>query len=104
MLKDNVLPLPVWIKVTGYRKDNGNLYLYTLGMKNFNHREMEIMDYRGNFSDGYFFMLELANYLMTRGPVIKDGDTVGYSEIEKIKIKFKKSELDEDEEVMSILF
>lgn len=104
MLNNNSLPIPAWIKATGYQNNDNSYYIYTLGLKEYGLREFEIESYKGNMSDGYFYILDLASYVLTNGPVIKDGDTVGGSPEEKIKAKYKKSTLHKEEDVISIMY
>jgi len=101
---DGNYPLPIWVKITGVENSTGYLYLYSKGLSAFKQRELEIVSYQGSFLDGYFFLLDLANYLLINGPVIKDGDTVGDSETERIKVIYKKSELFPEEDVLSLQF
>jgi hypothetical protein len=97
-------PLPIWVKITGMENKDDSFYLYSKGLSAFDQRELEIVTYRESFLDGYFFLLDLAHYLLINGPVIKDGDTVGGSENEKIKVLFKKSELFPEQDVLSLQF
>lgn len=101
---DTNYPLPIWIKITGFENSDGSLYLYSKGLSAFKQRELEIISYQGSFLDGYFFLTDLANYLLINGPVIKDGDTVGESETERIKVIFKKSDLFPEQDVLSLQF
>ncbi len=101
MLKDGTSPVPIWIKTTGYQNDNERLYLYTIGLKDFGIRELEIENYLGDWNDGLSFLMEISNYLIENGQKIKNGDTVGSTEQEMITAKYKKSSLNKDENVIS---
>ncbi len=104
IIKEKMYPIPIWVKITGYKNEDGSYYLYTVGLNEFNHKNIEIMNYKESFSNGYSFLLELSNYILSGEKVINDGDTVGLSEKQKIKVKYKKSELKKDEDVMSLFF
>ena len=103
-LKDDNYPIPIWVKFTGYQNEDGTYYLYTIGLKEYGHREFEIGKYKSDMSEGIFFLMDFAEYVLINGPVIKNGDTVGRSEAEKIKAVYKKSSLKPDEDVISIIF
>jgi hypothetical protein len=104
MMKKKTYPVPIWIKVTGFRKKNGTYYVYSVGMHAFGHRELEIQSYKGSFKDVYFFMLDLADYVLKQGKVIKNGDTIGGASKDKLKVIFKKSDINKKINVMSIKF
>ncbi len=103
-LKDDNYPIPIWVKFTGYQNEDGTYYLYTIGLKEYGHREFEIEKYKSNMSEGVFFLMDFADYVLINGPIIKNGDTVGGTEEQKIKAVYKKSTLKSDEDVISILF
>jgi hypothetical protein len=102
LIHENKFPVPIWIKVVADKNDDGSYNLYTEGMENFNQREMEIINYKGSFSEGLFSLLDLADYLLINGPIVKDGDTVG-SRQEPIKTKFTKSRVNPKQEVMRLI-
>lgn len=104
MIKNNAMPVPIWVKVTGYRKKNGNYYVYTVGLHAFGHRELEIQNYKGSFKDVYFFMLDLSDYVLKSKNEIKDGDSIGSAKKDRMRVRFKKSDINKNVDVMSIEF
>jgi len=104
MMKSDTNPIPIWIKTTGYKNEDDSFYLYTIGLKDFGFRELEIEKYTGQWGDGLSFLIEISNYLIENGPVIKDGNTVGSSAEEKIVARYKKSSLKNDEDVISFIW
>jgi len=104
MIKKKSNPIPIWIKITGFRNSNGSYYVYSVGMHAFGHRELEIQSYRGSFKDVYFFMLDIADYILRKDRVIKNGGTFGGSSKNKLKVIYKKSDINKKIDVMSIKF
>ena len=104
MVKTDTNPIPIWIKTTGYKNEDDSFYLYTIGLKDFSLRELEIEKYKGQWGDGLTFLMEISNYLIENGPIIKDGNTVGSTADEKIVAQYKKSSLKNDEDVISFIW
>lgn len=50
----------------------------------------------------FSFMYNIIAYLLENGPVIKDGDTIGGDENQKIKVRYGKSMLNKSKDVMIV--
>ena len=46
----------------------------------------------------------LCEYVLTNGPVIQDGDTIGEDANEKIRVVYGKSEYGHEQEVMQLVY
>ena len=84
------LPLMLWIDFRIQQREKGFI-LFTTGMKTFGHKEIEVKKPYKDKKELYDIVYNLAYYLLENGPVIKDGDTFGLSESQKIKIKYESS-------------
>lgn len=72
---------PVWLWMN-FRVSNDRdkgFSLSTQGMEAFELREIEVKDVRRTGLEVFSLIVGLAQYLVTEGPVIKDGDTIGAS-------------------------
>jgi hypothetical protein len=96
------LPFELWIDLRLQRTKSGGCQFFTTGMKSFGHREIEIRDSKMNGNDISSFMYNIIAYLLEKGPVIKDGDTIGGDENEKIKVRYDKSMWNVKEDVMVV--
>jgi hypothetical protein len=87
------LPIPLWIRfnltVTNGRTDGS-----TLGLATFGHPDLEIRESQHSPEEVGSFMAMAANYLITSGPVLKHGQTIGRSAKEKIPIRHEPSKWD----------
>jgi hypothetical protein len=73
------------------RDESGRSSLSTDGLKSFNLMEIEVKDAAAPLSEVYGFVEGMAAYLIAKGPVIRNGDTVGHSAEQRIRIRYGKS-------------
>lgn len=87
------LPTMLWVdyRATVRRR---RASLFTVGMADFGLMEIEIHRSKRKPGELREFVMGIAGYLIESGPVINDGDTVGGSEAEKIKVRYAPSEFD----------
>jgi len=112
------LPLPVWLRFQPVRADADNdnadpapsddppaeIGMYTLGLKQFGLMEIEIDRCGMDLGELFEFVSNLAHYLVMSGPVIKDGNTVGGSEEERILVRHRPSMIDRSRRVYKVIF
>ena len=79
-------PFLLWIDITSIRAGTG-MDAVTIGLSSFVDREIEFEVGQLNPSDVLNNVAGLAGYLIEHGNVVKDGDTFGGSEAERIKIR-----------------
>lgn len=104
VLKQGSLPIPIWVKATGYQNKDRTYYLYTTGLKEYGYKEFEIESYSSNMSDGLYFLMDFSDYVLSSARIIRDGEKVDVEDEQNIRVKFKRSSIKPDEEVVSILF
>ena len=60
-------------------------------MSEFDKSEMEIVDSNMKMGDLYDFLLNTIHYVLDQDVTLKDGETLGYTENQKIKITRSKA-------------
>lgn len=85
MMKEGELPVLNWIWFGLYRREKG-MCGYTYGMRQFGKDEMEVLDVDANPSDVQEFLFDLVSYVLEYDVILKDGETIGFSEEDKHSI------------------
>lgn len=87
MLEDDGLPLLNWIWF-GIYADEKRAGIYTYGMRRFGKDEMEVIVDRENADLNSIrgFLLDIVAYVLDGDVTLKDGETIGFSEEQKLKI------------------
>jgi hypothetical protein len=101
MLPDE-LPLFIWIGLRAGKNDDGTTSGFTTGMREFGHMEFETDNATDTVGELRERLLNLATYVLENGPVIKDGNTVGADENEKIRVVYAKSLFGNEGKVMRL--
>lgn len=101
-MSSEALPIPLWVNFCVYKNAKGKINMHTIGMKSLGYPEYEIINLKMNWNDGYYFLVEFTNYMIVSNDIIKDGDTIGRDEKEKLKVTYPKSEITDDKKVMRI--
>jgi hypothetical protein len=87
-LKDGV-PVPLWIYF-GLRKENEGNSLYTFGLTEFGKQEIEIIHSKMDLEELYDFAANIVSYVAGKDVTLKSGETLGYTEDQKIQITLSK--------------
>lgn len=85
MMTENQLPLYCWIYF-GFRKEKGKHSIYTYGLADFNKKEMEIIDSDQSMSTLNSMMFNLTHYVILNNVTLNNGETIGMSAQQKLKI------------------
>ncbi|MBN2603727.1 MAG: DUF4261 domain-containing protein [Candidatus Thermoplasmatota archaeon] len=101
-IKKESLPMTIWVSITVGRGNYGEINLYSTGLKDFGFPEFEVVDLKMPQEDAYYFLLDLAENIITLRDIIKEGHTVGRDANEKLKVNYMKSVLRENNNVMRI--
>ncbi len=82
---DSILPILnlVWL---GFRKSENGLNMYTKGMNAFGKDEMEIIDSPLLPNTLHNIMLDLVNYVLENNIVLRDGETIDFTQYQNLKI------------------
>lgn len=90
LMKEDSLPISLWVYI-GIVNDGEKRNLYTYGMKEFGKAEIEIINSAKAASELYDFLLSILQYILSENVTLSDGETIGFSEEEKIKITASKA-------------
>jgi len=99
-LKDSQAPVPLWIYI-GIRKADSKNSLYTFGLKDFNKKEIEIIDSQLDIEQIYNFLMNICAYVIQSNINFTNGETLGYTQDQKINITCSKG-IFVDEETLKL--
>lgn len=85
------IPTWLWVSYRLSRDAAGRFSISTDGLKDFDLMEIEAKDVAMPFSEFYGLVEGTAAYLITKGPIIRDGDTVGHTAEQRIRVRHKPS-------------
>ena len=85
MMEDGSLPLLNLVWPGLYRREGG-LCAYTEGLRAFGKDELEVLDTRAEPEDLRGFVLDIASYVLEQDVTLRDGETIGFSEGQKLPI------------------
>lgn len=88
-IKNERIPVPLWIYIGIRPTEQGNS-IYTYGMKDFNKLEMEIINSKLEMEELYNYVLNISSYVIQNNIAFKSGETLGYTENQKILITTSK--------------
>lgn len=88
-LKEDGTPVTLWIYLGLRSSDKGNS-LYTYGLAEFGKQEIEIINSTLSLEELYDFAANIASYVVGSNATLKSGQTLGYTEDQKIKITSSK--------------
>jgi len=89
MMSEKDLPLYNWIYF-GLRNENGKQSVYTYGLADFGKMEMEIVDSDNSIEELSEMMFNLAHYVVSYDVKLKEGETIGLSAEQKLRISESK--------------
>ncbi|HEX7896966.1 MAG TPA: DUF4261 domain-containing protein [Planctomycetota bacterium] len=103
-MKQDYLPLRLWIDFRLVRERPGVHSVYTTGLDAFGHMDLELPKSRQKPEALFDLAFNAAHYLLDRGPVLKDGDTFGTSAEQKIKVRHVPSRWGHAGKILSLNF
>ena len=85
-LRDNVLPMVnlVWVDIDF--EEDGTTSLYTSGMEEFDQLNVEFLHCPWDPERAWNYILSVANYMLTSGKELTDGDSIGRTETEELVV------------------
>ena len=78
-------PVPVWVFIGLYADEGGN-HAYTIGMAQFDKMEMEIRASQHDMSELHNTLLGICTYLISEDVTLHDGETIGFSAEQQLRI------------------
>lgn len=86
-LRHGELPIMAWIFIgVYYLLDEDGSNAYTIGLEQFGKMELEILASRHDVSELHVFLCSICDYLIANDVTLHDGETIGFSEDEKLAI------------------
>lgn len=85
-LRDDVLPMVnlVWVDIDF--EEDGTISLYTSGMEEFDQLNVEFLHCPWDPERAWNYILSVANYVLTSGKELTDGDAIGRTEKEELTV------------------
>lgn len=90
-LKKDMLPINLWVYI-GLRPGEKGRSGYTYGLTSFGKHEMEFVNTPLEFAEINDFLLNISAYVLQSDVVFKSGETLGYTQDQKIRITKTKGE------------
>jgi Domain of unknown function (DUF4261) len=84
------IPFSLWVLIQFSKQPNGNILISTLGMRNFEQMEIET-ESSLPLDLTYDLVRKFGSYVLANGAVVKDGDTVGLTADQRIKVRHTRS-------------
>ncbi len=84
-IREDVLPVPTWIYF-GIYPDGDDFSGYTYGMTYFGMDEIEVIKTKAEPAELYDFLMDVAYYVIDNEVVLADGETLGFSEEQKLPV------------------
>jgi len=84
-IKEGNLPILNWIYF-GIYSNGDRISGYTVGLNKFGKDEIEVIKTKERPSDLYNFLVSVASYVIERDAILKHGETIGFSEEQKLRI------------------
>ena len=89
-MEQRVIPFSLWVLIQFSKQPNGNILISTLGMRDFEQMEIET-ESSLPLDQTFDLVRKFGSYVLASSPVIKDGDTIGLSAQQKIKVRHTRS-------------
>jgi hypothetical protein len=80
-------PLYLWVDLRAIRNEDGTAGLFTVGLAALGHLEIEIPRIKIEIGELREWLVEIMCYLLENGPVLMDGQTIGMSAEQKLRIR-----------------
>ena len=90
LLLEDMLPIQLWVYL-GIINEDEKSSMYTYGMKEFGKPEIEIIDAQMKGRELYDFLLPILEYVLRQDVTLHHGETIGFTEEQKIKITESKA-------------
>jgi Domain of unknown function (DUF4261) len=92
-------PWLLWLGIKGQKESNGTLSILTIGMPEFGLMNIEVQKSTSDSGSTIEIVAAFADYLLSEGATVRNGETVGFSEDQKIRVSYAPSMLDHSQTV-----
>ncbi|MBR6101602.1 MAG: DUF4261 domain-containing protein [Ruminococcus sp.] len=90
-MKQGAVPIPIMLHIGMYVNKRSLLCGFTYGLRAFGREEVEVIDSAAQPQELFNFMLAISDYVITQEVDLKDGETVGFTEEQKLPITVSKA-------------
>lgn len=97
-------PVGLWVGIKFEKEKDGSFSFATRGLEQFDLANIEIQKERVDPNFAYAFIGDVAAYLVNNGPVIKEGDTVGETNEQRITVRMAPSIVDPGKQIYRLDF
>lgn len=84
---------PIWVNVVYSKNPRAGADASTLGLEYLGHNEFEIIGTGQPASNVYELLIDVSDYVLQNGPILKHGQTFGRTADERFPIEFGRSKL-----------
>ena len=89
-LQQSELPFSLWVLIQFSKQPNGNILISTIGMRDFGQMEIETESTLA-LDQTFDLVRKFGSYIIAKGPIVKDGETFGLTETQRIKVRYVRS-------------
>ncbi|WP_028511075.1 DUF4261 domain-containing protein [Ruminococcus sp. NK3A76] len=86
VMQHGEFPTPIAVHVGMYLTEGGKMNAYTTGMQFFGKDEFEVVGTLAQPGYLYSFMISVAEYLITEDETLRPGETIGFTEEQKLPL------------------
>lgn len=98
MLKDEELPVQLWVFIGLYQDEQGRCS-YTRGLQHFGKYEIEVIHSEHPLSDVFEFTMMIVDYLISYDVTLQHGETIGFSEEQRLSLTLSQGVAVEEESI-----
>lgn len=98
------IPIMLWVSFRLSSDPIKGFSISTHGLRDFNLMEIECKDAPTDGRSLFILVANMSDYLLSKGPVIKDGDTIGDSPALNIRVRHAPSFWNEGEKVYRVVY
>lgn len=98
------LPLYLWVTFHLGRNGDGSMFGFTQGLAALGIKELEVPSTRYSTEDVLDRLFNIAHYVLDGVAEVKDGNSIGMSATEVIRVRFRSSQFGQDGMVMQLEF
>ncbi|NUP08803.1 MAG: DUF4261 domain-containing protein [Polyangiaceae bacterium] len=97
-------PVALWTGVAAVSAGEDDVQFITVGLTTFDLPDLLVSFERDDADDALGFILDVAEYMISRGAAPADGETIGRSDTEKYAVEHVRSPVDEEATVVHLDF
>lgn len=100
--EEKIFPIPILIYFGIYSEDGKTINAYTYGLGQLNKQEIEILNSEKDPQEVHEFIMDITNYVASYDVTLKDGETIGFTEEQKLPITLSPAVATETKDGLSL--